>query len=135
MGYKFLEHTADIKFLARGESIEEAFKFSAYALFESIYGDVKIEKKIKKEIVVGGEDNKSLLYSFLEEFLFLLDSENLVFCEVKEININENKLSAVVLGDYSYNYNFSNEVKAITYNDMFIEKKRNEWTIQGVFDV
>ncbi|RLG11686.1 archease, partial [Candidatus Pacearchaeota archaeon] len=49
--YKFLEHTADIKFQAFGDSIEEVFKNSALALKEIIVGKIKIKEKIKKEFV------------------------------------------------------------------------------------
>ena len=34
--YKFLEHTADIKFQAFGKSLEEVFSNCAYAMFNSI---------------------------------------------------------------------------------------------------
>ena len=43
MKYKFLEHTADIKFQAFGKSIEKAFVNSAKAIVKTIYS-----KKIKR---------------------------------------------------------------------------------------
>ncbi len=135
MSYKFLEHTADVKFEAEGKSLEEVFISSADALFETIYGDLKIKGKIKKEIDVEGEDNMSLLYSFLEEFLFLLDAEDFVGLKVEDVKINGYKLSAKVVGDKKSNYNFTNDVKAITYSDMKIEEKKGKWVAVGVYDV
>lgn len=135
MSYKFLEHMADVKFEAEGESLEEAFVSSAGALFESIYDGMKVEEKIEKNIEVEGEDNVSLLYSFLEEFLFLLDAEDLIGAKVKDVRINGFKLSAVVVGDKASNYEFTNEVKAITYSDMKVEEKDGKWMAVGVFDV
>lgn len=133
--YKFLEHTADVKFRAKGKTIEESFVNSAKALFETIYGETKIKPKIKKQIKIKGEDKKNLLYLFLEEFLFLLDSENLLFSEVKEITIKDNTLKALFIGDNSGNYKFSNPVKAITYNDMILKKIKENWIIEVVLDV
>jgi SHS2 domain-containing protein len=133
--YEFLEHSADVKFRAFGKSIEEAFVNSAKALFETIYGGLKVKQKIKKEFVVEGDEIRGLLYSFLEEFLFLLDSEGLVFSRVDVKKIDKFKFDVVCYGDFAKNYGFSNDVKAITYSDMIVELKSGVWVIEGVFDV
>ncbi|MEK6820605.1 MAG: archease, partial [Nanoarchaeota archaeon] len=75
MKFKFLEHTADMKFQAFGKSLEEAFVNSALAMKEAISGKIRVKSRIKKKIMVKGKDKESLLYNFLEEILFLLDSE------------------------------------------------------------
>lgn len=49
MRFKFLEHTADVKFQAFGEDIEKLFENSALALKESICGKIKIKEKKKKK--------------------------------------------------------------------------------------
>jgi len=90
MKYKFLEHTADIKFQAFGKTIEKAFENSAYALQEVMTKKIKIKPVIKKKIEVKGRDKEALLYNFLEEFLFLLDSENFVLSKINKINIKDN---------------------------------------------
>jgi SHS2 domain-containing protein len=44
--FKFLEHTADIKFQAFGKTKEEAFKNSAFAMFYSMNsGPIKEKSK------------------------------------------------------------------------------------------
>ena len=85
MKYKYLEHTADIKFQAYGKSLEEAFGNAALALSNVIVDIDNVNKKIKKTIKVEGDDLKSLLYNFLEEFLFLLDTENFLLGKVDNI--------------------------------------------------
>ena len=133
--YRFLEHTADVKFQAFGKKIEEAFENSAYAMKEVIFVDVKIKNKIKKKFSVDGKDNESLLYNFLEEFLFLLDAENFAFGKIKKINFIDGKLETEISGDDASNYNFTNDVKAVTYNDMFVKKEKDKWVCQVVLDV
>lgn len=135
MGYKFVSHTADVKFEAEGKTLEEVFMYSAEALFESIYDKLKISRKLEKNIEVEGEDNLSLLYSFLEEFLFLLDAENFVCSKIKDLKIYNNKLTAIVVGDKASNYKFTNDVKAVTYSDMKVEMVKDKWVAVGVFDV
>ncbi len=164
MTYKFLSHTADIKFQASGNSIEKAFEESALALTQSIAEDIKVKPKIKKSIKVKGKDNESLLYNFLEEFLYLLDAKDFLLSEIEKINIksisqqsqnnhliNNGKkiskpkvsqsktkgfqLTATLTGDKASDYKFTNDVKAITYNDMFVKKQKNKFICQVVLDV
>ncbi len=73
--FELVEHTADAKFLAYGATLEEAFSNAAIALF-SIMTDVeKIKPKIKKHIVITSSGAQALLYDFLEELIFILDTE------------------------------------------------------------
>ena len=137
MTYRFLSHTADVKFQAEGKTLEKAFSEAALALKETIAEKIKIREKIKKKIEIQGKDLENLLYNFLEEILFLLDSEEFLFSKIKDLKIDEKKLilKAVVLGDKASNYRFSNDVKAITYNSMFVKKEKNKYVVQVVLDV
>ena len=137
MRYKFLEHTADVKFTAFGRTMEEAFENAALALKETICGKKKIKNKKEKKIDVRGNDPESMLNRFLGKILYLFDAENFLIGDVKKIKIDEKtlRLSAVISGDDAENYNVSNSVKAITYNDMFVKKDKNRWIVQAVLDV
>ena len=132
MKYKYLEHTADIKFQAFGKTLGEAFSNSAYAMINIISED-KIKEKVIKKIKVKGIDEKSLLYNFLEEILFLLNTKNFLLSKVKEIKIKDKELTATLTGDKLDNYKLGLDVKAVTYNDMFI--KERPYIIQVVLDI
>jgi len=135
MKFKFLEHTADTKFQAFGSTIEKAFENSALALKEAIAGKIKIKDKVKKTFIVEGKDKERILYNFLEEILFLLDAEGFILNKAKCKFLNENKLKVEVWGDSAKNYKFTNEVKAVTYNEMFVKKeKKNKFICQVVLD-
>lgn len=134
MKYKFLPHTADIKFQAFGNTIEQSFVNSAFALTNTISKD-KIKALINKKISVKGKDNERLLYNFLEEFLFLLETKDFILSKIKYINIKNNELIAEIIGDDSKNYELETHIKAITYNEMFIKKKNNKYVCQVVVDV
>ena len=137
MGYKFLEHTADVKFQATGKTVEEAFTSAFEAMKETITKGVKVKSIEEKKIEIDGNDFESLLYKFLEEFLYLLDAENFLSSSIKKMKIDAGKfkLSAVISGDKASNYKFTNDVKAITYNKMFVKKDKNKFMIQAVLDV
>ncbi len=133
--FKFLEHKADAKFQAFGNSIGEVFKNSALALQKIMTKGAKIKPKIKKNFVVESENKEKMLYCFLEEFLYLFDAENFIFSKVKLKLFNETRLEVEILGDKASNYNFLNDVKAVTYNQMFVKKQGNKFITQVVLDV
>ena len=158
MSYTFLSHTADLKVFVKEKNVNRAFSNSALALKEAICGKIKVKSKIIKKFSVRGEDFESLLYNFLEEFLFLLDAKNFLLSKAEKIKIiiNNTKLSsggrvkggssasnnnsklmlkAEVSGDKASDYKFSNEVKAITYNDMLVGRKGKSFICRFVLDV
>ena len=133
----FLEHTADIKFQAFGKTLEECFENSALAFAQAMYGG-KVKDKKNKKIKVKGKDLESLLYNFLEELLFLLDSENFFLSKTKvKIKKKEDKyeLNAELKGDNAKNYKIGLDVKAVTYNEMFVRKEGKKFICQVVLDV
>ena len=133
MKYKFLEHTADIKFQAFGKTIEEAFENSAYAMFNAMFdGKVKNAREVK--IKVKGKDYESLLYNFLEEMLFLLDTKNFFLSRIK-VKIKDYSLEAELYGDSVKKYRTNLDVKAVTYNQMFVKKEKGKFITQVVLDV
>lgn len=140
MKFKFLEHTADVKFQAYGKTLNQAFENSSLAL-ASIFTKEKIKTKIKKKIIVKGKDKESLLYNFLEEFLFLVDSENFILAKINKIKISGDKnkfaLECEIIGDNVKNYSVDLDVKAITYNQMFVkfDDRKKEFVCQVVVDV
>ena len=133
--YKFLEHTADVKFQAFGKNLEEAFTNSALATTEIMTED-KVKAKEEKTITVSASKKETLLYEFLEHLLFLVDTEGFILSEVKTLEIKENyKLTATILGDNADNYEIQTHIKAVTYSDMFIKEEENQVTIQIVHDI
>jgi len=136
MKYKFLEHTADIKFQAFGKTLEKVFENSAKALIKSIYKK-KIKSKIKKQISVKGKDFESLLYNFLEEIIVLIDTDNFLCSQVKNIVIDKDKfkLTAKLVGDNSEKYKIETHIKAITLSEMFVKQQGKKWITQVVVDI
>ena len=90
-------------------------------MFSIMVDTKKVKPLIEKKINIKGEDKKSLLYNFLEELLFLLDTKSFLLNKVKKIKIENNSLKAIVVGDsVKEEYKLLGEVKAVTYNDMEI---------------
>jgi SHS2 domain-containing protein len=136
--YEYISHTADIKFKSYGKTIEECFSNATAALINIICKQ-KIKAVVKKEINVKGKDHSELLYNLLEEFLYLLDSKDFISSGFKKIKIKKEKkgysLNAVAVGDDIKKYSHDGEVKAITYNEMFVKYEKDLWSCQVVVDV
>ncbi|MDP2750581.1 MAG: archease [Nanoarchaeota archaeon] len=147
--YKFFEHTADAKFQAYGKTLEEAFSNAALAMFSTMVDTSKIKPAIMKKIVVEGKNEEALLYNWLEELLFFLDSELFILNSVKKFEISKATIedeegeeqevfraSVVVMGDTSNDtYELKGEVKAVTYNEMKIVKEEDKVMVQVVVDL
>lgn len=140
MKYKFLKHTADTKFQAFGKTLEDAFSNAAIAMFEVIVDTKKIGKKLTKKIEIKSQDKESLLYKWLEELLFLLDTEFFMLNSVDNISISQKEgkyvLSAEVVGDkFKEKHGRHGAVKAVTYNEMFIKEEKGKVIVQVVLDI
>jgi len=136
MNYEFLEHTSDAKFRAYGKSLEECFANAAEAMTSVMTDPEKVDAKITKAVQITGKDLKQLLVNFLEELLFLLDTESFILHKVSSIKINpkgkEYFLSATLSGDkINEKYELLTGIKAVTYMD--IEVAENH--VQVVVDI
>ena len=134
MKFEFLEHTADIKFKAYGKTLNEVYESCALAFSESIARGKKIKSKKKKKIEVLGNDKEAMLYSFIEELIYLLDADDFVVAKTK-VSIKGKKLNAEIFGDDSKNYKELDHVKAATYAEMYVKKTSKGWEAQMVLDV
>lgn len=137
--YRYLEHTADAKFQAYGDTLEEAFVNAAIAMFDILADTDNIKPKIRKEIVLKSRKKESLLYDFLEELLFFLDVDGFLLSRISEIKIRKDEdyfyLDAAIFGDSYRNYEVKGNIKSITYSDMEIIEDENGVTVQAVVDI
>lgn len=139
--FRFLEHTADVKIEAEGKTLEEAFEEAAKGLYELMTDTSKITPVVEKKIEVEGSDLENLLYNWLEEFIYLTDSEQLVFSEFKVRKITREdgryRLVATAKGEkFNPNKHESKTcVKAATYHEMEIDIKKDKARLVFVLDI
>jgi SHS2 domain-containing protein len=134
MAFEFLDHTADIKVKAWGKTIDSAFSevVRAFSAYVSKEGEIKDE--LKKEIVVSGSDRKSMLYNLVDELIYLLDAERFVVSR-GIVKVGRGKLKATLYGDNVKGYKGLDHVKAATYAEMFVGKKKGRYEIVMVWDI
>ena len=137
--FEFFDVTADVGFHSYGKTLGEAFENSALAMFEVMTDTRKIEPTIVKEIEIESEDSLALLYDWLDELIFLHDSEYLVFntfnIEIQKINEDLYHLKGTARGEVfnPEKHESREDVKAVTYHLMDI-KEKNGFTVRVILD-
>jgi|Deesub1362B_J571_1020462.scaffolds.fasta_scaffold00070_121 SHS2 domain-containing protein len=139
MSYEYFDHTADVGFIVRAESLERLFEESAEALMGIMLPLETIECKIHDSFSVTGDSLEDLLYDFLSEFLYLLDAENMIFKKF-EVEIDEGnpfKLFAKICGEKvdPKRHIFESYVKAITYHGLEVKKRDDVWSAKVIVDI
>jgi SHS2 domain-containing protein len=132
--YKLLEHTADAMIEAHGETLGERFANAAYAMFDQITDVTKIDPQGELKIVLKAENREQLLVDFLQELLFVHDTEDLVLGEF-EVKTDGKSLEALVRGEKfdEKKHPKRSVVKGITYHRLEFDDK--ERTVTILFDV
>ena len=137
--FEFFDVTADVGYKAYGDTLENAFENAALAMFEVITDTSKIKQNTKKEVQIASEDEYALLFDWLSELLFLLDSEFLIFSKFK-VKIEKDMGNYILFGTACgeefdpKRHESRDEVKAVTYHLMNI-KKNKKYMVQVILDI
>jgi SHS2 domain-containing protein len=137
--YRILPHTADGKFQAYGQTLEEAFGNAALALASLMWDWSTIELKIRHFVHVTGFDQEQLLVKFLGEIVYLFETRQFLLGKVDGLRIRPRfdgfNLEAVFAGEaLSPRHELTGDVKAVTYHDLKIEAC-DGFTVQVVVDM
>ncbi len=139
--YEYLEHTADAKFVAHGKTLDELFANAAEATFGIITDVSKVKRAMRFPLEVKAKTKEACLFDFLDQLLFLLDTEGFLLSGFKDLRVTRNCdntfwATGEALGDYHKGYDVSCNVKAVTYNDMYVRiKDGGGWECQVVVDL
>ncbi|KXB00218.1 hypothetical protein AKJ47_00285 [candidate division MSBL1 archaeon SCGC-AAA261G05] len=139
--FEWIEHPSDMGFRAYGENLAEAFENAALALSGILVDVGKVGQKGELEVELEAEDEKALLYDWLEYFLYLFSAESLIASrfEVSEIVEEEDhyKLKAKAWGEKldPERHELRTEVKAITYHMMEVKREEDRCSVQVIVDI
>ncbi len=138
--HKFLDHTADVFFVARGNELKELFEQCAFAVEETMVDVKKVKPLVKEKILVESEKVDGLLFDFLDELLFFKDYKQLVFSQF-EIDIQEQEgkynLTCLASGekiDFT-RHDPKVDVKAITRHLFEVIHDDRGWKAQVLIDI
>ncbi len=131
--YEQLEHTADLALRVYGQDLGEVFANAAFAMFSQLADIKHVQRKVQRQVSVEGTDYESLLVNWLNELLYLHETEGEVYSAFDIQQLSPGRLQATVHGEPSREvYTI---VKAATYHDLTISQTSDGYTASLVFDV
>ena len=138
--------TADTGIFVEGDSPEDIFITAGLAFAEMTTDPKTIKMTERREIYVDGDENDLLLVDFLNELLYLLDTEDFVPVEFRKAKYSDDACSTLkptyfsvtaIGGKWEDGVNESRtEIKAITYHELMFKKMgRKVYHARVVFDI
>jgi len=137
---KYFEHTADIGFTVEADSFPELCRGAASATFEAMGNLKKVGKKVVKRVILQNKEYDKLLFEFIEELIFLKDSDYMLFSDF-DVIIEEEKtgitLRAEVKGEKidAKKHELKVDVKAITFHEFYVKQKDKAWEARIILDI
>lgn len=136
MSYAIIDVSGDIGIRAEGDSLEECFSNAALGLYSLITDLDKIESKKEIDISISEDNIENLLVCFLNELIYIFDTQGFIGRSVK-VKIIENSLIAKVSGE-QFNADKHDRkllIKAATYHNLVVRKQESRWIAEIIFDI
>ena len=135
--YEVIDHTADVGLRAYGKDIKELFANAAYGMF-NILADLKnVHPKRSLKIKVEAPNIEELFLSWLSELLYQYETREIIFKEFLIDKLSENSISARAQGEKLdlRKHRLKAEIKAVTYHELKVQKIKNHWQGEVIFDI
>jgi|SRR5579875_1184977 SHS2 domain-containing protein len=135
MTYEILEHTADVRMLVRGDSLENLFSEAVYGMMEILKPGIDNQKQVvQRDVAVEAVDITSLLIDFLNEVLLSAHIYREMYNEVIFKTLSSHSLQAILRGFAASS--FDEDIKAVTYHEAEVKETGDgKWETMVVFDI
>lgn len=129
MSYRLLDHATDAIVEVDAKDRKEAFAVAAQAVIDLTIEQDTVEETGQKQFSASGKDLHYLLFSWLEEIVFVLITEGFAIARL-EFDMREEiggpyKIDAIAHGERIdlRRHGFKVEIKAPTFHDMQITEE------------
>lgn len=141
--FKVLDHPADIGIIAYGKNLEDLFINSSIGVTSLMIDTETLSKELEKIINIEGGNIDDLFTKWLDEIIYLSDSEGYFVKEIDELKIINDALSKVLtlqarLKGEKYKkekHQVKLYLKAVTYHQLKIKQTKEGWKATVYFDV
>ncbi|MBI5000470.1 MAG: archease [Euryarchaeota archaeon] len=133
-GYEVFEHTADVGIRAFGKTLPEILENAALGMMNVICDASSVEPAEMCKVMVEGDSDERMLYAWLAELLYLVDTENMLYSKF-QVAITDGKLKAKIWGEPidRTKHKIKMEIKAVTWHMLKLDL--NEGNAQVLFDI
>jgi len=137
MPYTLIDHTADFGIHVLGADPKELFTDAAIALFDRIIDRNTLTGALQEDLDITGIDWPDLMVCWLRELLYLWNGKQILIKSIDIETLSEKHLCAKATGD-AYNseeHAILMEIKAVTYHQIHVARRRLGWEAKIIFDV
>ncbi len=137
MEIRTVEHTADIGIEVQADSATELFEAAARGMFSIITDLDLVSSDVTREVRLESGDLEELMFKWLNELLYLLGAELLLFSKFEVHTVHEGRLEATVGGETLdlAKHEMTTEIKAATYHQLAVREDEGSWFARVIFDV
>ncbi|MDY6865051.1 MAG: archease [Halobacteriota archaeon] len=133
---RYIEHTSDVGFEVEEETLEKLFSSSALAMYGFMIDPFEIESILSRDVDIQSEDLESLMFDWMDELIFLFESEKIVFNKFDLIIEDFHMIGRCEGGVFDpLRHETGIVVKAVTYHMMEVKKRNGIWNTRVVLDV
>lgn len=131
-GHREVEHTADLELEVWGPDMAAVLEEAARGMYGLMAVEVSEDSRRHHQFEIQADDREQLMVSFLEELLYLADSEDLAF-DGFLLRVEDTQLIAHLEGGFMITR--SRDIKAVTFHSLKIGKSGSGLRTNVVFDV
>ena len=135
--FRFIDHTGDVGVVVYGESLTQLFQNAAESFFSVLTDLEKIDVTERRRFTLEAADREELLVAWLNEFLYLFETQGLLFRRFDIKSINEQKMEVVVGGEFfsAQKHPIKRVIKAVTFHQLKIKETEEGWETMVIFDL
>ena len=135
--YEVFEHTADIGIHAYGSTLAELFVHAAQGMESLMVAPEQVRLLTSRTIAVEGHDSVSLLIAWLNELIFLFDTEYLLLRAFVIDAMSETHLTAHATGEPydGERHDLSSAIKAVTWHEAAVTHSDEGYKARIIFDI
>ena len=140
MGYRFIDHTADVAADLTGRTLGDLFFSAAQALTDTITELSAVQPAVTQSVTLDSDALDDLLVDWLNELLYRFEVQNMLVSDAS-VTVEERAgrwhLAATVAGEpYDPARHPSRVlVKSATYHGLHITRVQETWNARIVFDI
>lgn len=138
MSFKEIEHTADVGIKITEKTPEALFETAAKGYYSFIIEKGDIQPKKLWKVKISAPDRESLLVKWLNELIYLFETESIICSEISVNKISQTKMEAEIRGEIydEKKHVLGIDIKATTMHGLEIKKLNNKsWEATVIFDV
>lgn len=131
MTYRWVEHTGELELQIEAQTEEEVFA-EALAAFAELVGNGQQGEIERRRVAADASDRAALLAQWLEELVFLAETEDFVPERLASLKLGDRALLAEVDGRQGRPPHL---VKGVTYHRLELAYDGTSWRARAILDV